>query len=308
MSLFRYFCPAGTALKRYALLIGWSFWLAVLPVGAFTLTAQVTDGGGRIAALPHGIDCAPYCTIETSAKAMAHLFAIPDKGYRLQGWEGGCADTLGPLCTLKVMGNSTVVARFVKAPTSQKPAKVLLLLHGEGVKHTVWNEFVKQRFNNRCPVIYGGVVLGDDAFDPDNKVYCYRIAFGYYDMLNLSMTGHNPPKPPSSTRLGYEVRAAVLGVLDRHPNASLTLVGQARGAVAAQAFLQTDCEERKHIVGLLALEQNAPNNTPALTGLLRTASASPRHTATLTLKATPEEDAQLSAALAQLNQSWWLGR
>jgi len=290
-----------------------------LQAAAFTLSIQVADGlGGRVVGVPGNTDCMLSCTIEASSQTLVSLFALPDKGYRFKGWNGACENTIGPLCTFKPSESVSLSARFVKTAVPQMPTKALLLLHGEGVRHTVWNEFVKQRFNNRCPVVYGGVVLGDDSLDPRNKVYCYRIAFGYYDMLNHSKTARGLQKVGDdrkakdrffSKRLGYEVQAAVLGVLNRHPNLSLTLVGQGRAALAAQFFLQTGTAERSEVVGLLALQQSSHDSSnDAVSEQLRSVAFQTERSAVLKLEAEPEQDGKISAALAQLTKSWWMTR
>jgi len=290
--------------------------LAVQPlqIAAVTLDIQVADGsGGRIVSTPDNADCAPNCTIQTPLQSVVSLFALPDKNYRFHGWDGACANTIGPLCTLRPDGNTRLSARFVKTETPEIPAKALLLLHGEGLKHSVWNEFVKHRFNNRCPVIYGGVVLGEDSFDPRNNVYCYRIAFGYYDRLThtpttgaLQKTGtdRNLKKRFSSKQSGYEIRAAVLGIESRHPDLSLTLVGQAHAALAAQSFLQADSTEPGEISGLLALQPSSPKTKHGV----RSGPFKISRTDALILNANPEQEGKISAALAQLTKSWWMSR
>lgn len=283
-----------------------------LPTLAATLGIGVADGiGGRIGNVPGDMECAPYCISQASADALVSLFALPDEGYRFAGWEGACAGTLGPLCTLRADGDTQLLARFTKNQASHVPAKALLLLHGESAKNTVWNDFAKQHFNDRCPVIYGGVVLGDDAYDPHHKVYCYRIAFGYYDLLNhseaakgLQSTHDNQPKSSHVPirHLAYEVRAAVLGILARHPKLSLTLVGQGRSVLAAQSFLQAKTAERKRIVGLLDLQE--ANNKEAF----HRAAGQPKQASLLKLQASPEQTAKISAALSRLGSSWWVSR
>ncbi len=279
-----------------------------LPTTALELDIQVADSsGGHVASVLGDIDCISSCTFQIPADALVSLFAVPDKNYRFEGWNGACINTIGPLCTLKSNENISLSARFVKTKVPKKPTKALLLLHGEGIKHTVWNEFVKQHFNNRCPIIYGGVVLGEDSYNPHNNVYCYRVAFGYYDLLNQSIAGKllhhdandGKKKRVSSKQLGYEVRAAALGLLNRHPQLSLTLIGQAQSALAAQSFLQADTTENQAIVGLLALQQSGHNATNPLDKL-----AFP----ILTLKADPEQDAKINAALAKLTRAWWMTR
>jgi len=292
----------------------WLFCLVLfssIQAEAATLSVQVTNGlGGRIAAAPGDVDCAFNCLISVKMGAVSSLFAIADKGYRFQAWEGACANTLGPLCTIKVGGDAQLGARFVKAETSKKPVKALLLLHGEDARQSVWNEFVRQRFDDRCPVVYGGVVLGDDSHDPENKVYCYRIAFGYYDMLKqqaapvgLEKSGdrQKTKKTVPGKFWNHEIRAAVLGLLARHPNLNLTLLGQSRAAVAAQSFLLTNTVESSHVIGLLNLRQagqafelTQPNADQA------------QRVTVLNLMAKPDQDAKISTALAQLTKSWWL--
>lgn len=282
---------------------------------AFTLGIEVADGvGGRIGNVPGNVGCTPYCVAQVPSEALLSLFALPDKGYRFQGWEGACAKTLGPLCTLRPNEDTYLAARFVKSQASQAPAKALLLLHGEGVKHTVWNEFVKHHFNDRCPSIYGGVVLGEDASGEGNQVYCYRIAFGYYKWLKHSETAKGIPAPSGTEKkphniptqqLAYETQAAVLGILARHPNLSLTLVGQAQGgALAAQSFLQGKMAGHSRVVGVLALQ------TPKgkADGALRHTAWQPKHASVVELQATPEQAAKIGDALAELTPSWWMAR
>ncbi len=285
-----------------------------LAIAAVTLDVQVAGGsGGRIVSTPGNTDCAPDCTIQASPQSLVSLFALPDKTYRFQGWDGACANTIGPLCTLRPDRNTRLSARFVKTEAPEAPTKALLLLHGEGLKHSVWNEFIKHRFNNRCPVIYGGVVLGEDSFDPRNNVYCYRIAFGYYDSLTHTKTGRslqktadnrNAKKRFAGKQLGYEVRAAVLGIENRHPDLSLTLVGQAHAALAAQSFLQADTVEPDEVAGLLALQ---PASSQAKHSVRRVPFKISR-TEALIVDAVPEQEGKISAALAQLTKSWWMSR
>ncbi|MDD5276449.1 MAG: hypothetical protein PHR16_10260 [Methylovulum sp.] len=281
---------------------------------AVTLDVRVADGeGGRVASVPGDMDCMPHCVIQAFPQTVVSLFALADKAYRFKGWEGACKNTIGPLCTLTAEENASVVAHFAKAKARAAPAKVLLLLHGKGFRHTVWNEFAKQHFNNLCPVVYGGVVLGKDSFDPDNKVYCYRVAFGYYDMLvqgaearglQVTETGGNTLDDIAAGNLAHEVRAAVLGVLSRHPNISLTVVSQSSASLAALGWLGTDAAEHSDAVGLLALYDG--DNTglePLQQGVLPIGTAG-----LVTLQANPEQVGKISAGLAQLTQMWWTER
>jgi hypothetical protein len=287
---------------------------AVLPVaGAATLQAQVEGAqGGQIAIAPSGGPCPSNCAIQTHESSIVSLFAVPDAGYRFQGWDGACANTIGPLCTLASGENLKTSAHFAKADAPLAQAKVLLLLHGEGANHAVWNEFAKQRFNDRCPVIYGGVVLGEDSIDVHNNVYCYRIDFGYYDALNRSLALQAPHEGRGSAfsgkRWGYEVRAAVLGILDRHPNLSLVLAGERRGILAARSFLLANAAERDGVIGFLALQPPGHEcKEPACEQRWRDMlQALP--VAALKVAAEPEEEAAISAALATLAKPWWTER
>lgn len=293
------------------LLIAALFATLLQRVEAFTLEVQVADGiGGRVVSVPGNTDCVPYCAIEVSSRSVASLLALPDKNYRFDGWTGACAHTIGPLCTLIPGENTRLSARFTKNEAPRAATKALLLLHDEGVKHTVWNEFVKQRFNNRCPVVYGGVVLGDDAFDPRNKVYCYRIAFGYYEMLNHGKAGvgRKASKRISGKYLGYEVQAAVLGILNHHPNLSLTLIGQGRAASAAYTFLQSDTAGSVDVAALLALQAQDGNANDSGLEAYDGETLPTDHAAVFGLKAGAEQEGKISTALARLTKSWWMAR
>lgn len=271
------------------------------PTTALTLTAQVADGaGGKIVVMPGDTPCAPDCVIETYDQTVLSLFALPDEAYRFQGWEGACADTIGPLCTLKPGDDDVYLsARFVKVETPLEPIKALLLLHGENAAHTVWNALAERYFNNRCPLVYGGVVLGADSLNSDNGVSCYRIAFGYYAMLDRN-TADAPlvDDAVADRQLAFEIRAAVLGLLNRHPDLSLTLVAQQDVAAAAQSFLRTDTAARSHVAGLLALQAADDTAVEPLT----------KDAMLLERAAEPEQTGKIGLALTELTKSWWAGR
>ncbi len=281
---------------------------ALMPFPAFAadLNLQVFDNqGGEIRALPGKINCTSECWVQVSSQALVSLFAVPNQGYRFKNWEGACAKTLGPLCTLKSESNNAVTARFVKAKVPQTPTRALLLLHDDGMKPTVWNDFVGQRFNDRCPVIYGGVFLEEEAVASKNKVHCYRISFGYYDMLKPASVTQDTQasiikKKIRRRHLAQEVQAAVLGILDRHPNLSLTLVGQGQGSLAARTFLKSGSDLAKPIVGLLDLQTNTLTDAEKQSADL--------FQPMLSLKAEPDQNMKISAALAQLTQSRWMAR
>ena len=186
------------------------------------------------------------------------LFAAPEAGYRFADWGGACKNSLGPLCVLKMDKDRTVTARFIKDSRTHSKVKALLLLHGMNANHETWNEFVKQRFGDRCTRIYGGVAIGTEAKSVRNNVYCYRMDFGYYDNLSgrKGLEGLTPAGVRAKgqlaagdfstfQQLGYEVRAAVRAILDRHPKAGIVLFGHSRGGLAARTLLQSNALERR---------------------------------------------------------------
>lgn len=294
--------------------------LAAFPlnVSAVTTAVQVIDGsGGRVTNIPSNTGCQQNCIIRTASETIISLFAIPDKGYRFQGWDGACVKTIGPLCTLKTIEDSSVSARFVKTESVHAQTKALLLLHDARGKPTVWNEFVNQSFNNRCPIIYGGVVLAEDSFNPHNKVYCYRIAFGYYDLLKVSKTimlgdvvldGNKKKGDFFGKQLSNEVAAAMLGILNRHPKLSLALVGQESAAIAAQHYLQKNTVVGADVVGLLALQRSGLAGNAAEYEVLDSVGFKPDRSAYLSLNVSPKQGAKISVALTQLTKSWWMAR
>ncbi|MGH8526383.1 MAG: esterase/lipase family protein, partial [Gammaproteobacteria bacterium] len=91
-------------------------------------------------------------------------------------------------------------------------------------------------------------------------VVCYRLRFGMYDALGgrTGLEGVTATDPTSfrgdfSTlhHLGLEVRAAVRGILNRHPNAEIALLGHSRGGLAARAFSQKTSPERAKVVAMV---------------------------------------------------------
>ncbi|TAN46451.1 MAG: hypothetical protein EPN21_20420 [Methylococcaceae bacterium] len=216
-------------------------------------------GGGRIVSAG-GVQCPASCAVAAQEQALVSLFAVADSGYRFDSWQGACEAAIGPLCTLAATPGTVISARFVQDHVEQGQTKALLLLHGANANYAAWNEFVKQRFNDRCPIIRGGVVLGGDSFDPGNGVYCYRIDFGYYATAPKAAAARAQDDAATLKQLGHEVRAAVLGILGRHPKLSLVLLGHDRGGQAAREFLLSNAQERGTVAGLLTIDtrQAAP--------------------------------------------------
>jgi pimeloyl-ACP methyl ester carboxylesterase len=221
-------------------------------------------GQGRVTSDPPGIDCPPDCTKNYASGTLVSLFAAPSAGFRFAGWDGACKAFTGPLCTLKLTRKRGATARFAVDSRTHAKVKALLLLHGMNSSHETWNEFVRLRFNDRCTRIHGGVVMGADAPSANNNVLCYRIDFGFYDDLGgrkglegltpaqIRSAGQLPAGDFSTFRqLGHELRAAIIGILDRHPKATIVMVGHSRGGLAARAFSQSNAPERDAVIGLL---------------------------------------------------------
>lgn len=286
-----------TALRFATLLAGIASLAPISEAASVTLSARTE--GGRIAVVPDEMSCAaPSCVVEEPSRTPVGLFAEPEAGYRFKGWDGACENAIGPLCTLPPAdGAFSLGAYFVRDDRLQSLAqtKALLLLHGAESDSSVWNEFVKQRFDNRCPTIRGGVVLGEDSLDAGNQVYCYRVDFGYFDAAAPKLQTADAlaaDDPAAFEHWRHEVRAAILGIHDRHPKIELVLVGHAQGGWAARGFLRAETPESRDVVGLLTL--GAGQDADAL------------QQTRLDLPAVnPEEEAGINWALNRMLPSWW---
>ncbi|MBK8816429.1 MAG: hypothetical protein IPN42_13430 [Methylococcaceae bacterium] len=276
---------------------------------AYQLELEIFESkGGKISSVENNFGCMEHCKIQTFSKRIISLLALADDGYRFDGWEGACDNSLGPLCTLKLNENGKVSAKFVKSEQATPPVQAILLLHDINEKHTVWNEFVKQRFNNRCPVVYGGFVLDKDSFDTSNRTACYRIAFGYYGLIRDSLVDKdylaNSRPHYSKTHLGFEIRAAVLGLLNRHPNLNLTLIGNGHAAIPALSYLQTTTEDRKNINGLLSLSSEGRITDKNIFSAMR-ADSEFKEFPLVRIAAHPAQSRKINAALDTLVNAKW---
>ncbi len=279
-------------------------------VTAYQIELEIVEGsGGKISGVENDSACTQHCKIQTFSKRVISLFAIADEGYRFAGWDGACNTSFGLLCTIKLNEDSKVSAKFVKTDTLSPPTQALLLLHDINEKNTVWNEFVKQRFDNHCPVIYGGVLLDKDTFDAHSNSACYRIKFGYYGLLHESLAiqaDSNKAKPRFSRKhLSYEIRAAVLGLLNQHPNLNLTLVSHGHAASAARSFLHSLSDERKNIAGLLALSPNDPVTNKKKALVTTNLDTEIDGVVELKIDANPKEGRMINAALVNLANTKW---
>ncbi len=236
------------------------------------------------------------------------LFAVPDEGYRFGGWENSCADTPGLLCTKRWGEHSKVSARFIKTTPPKIPIQVLLLLQNRENKPSIWNDFVERHFHNRCPEIYGGMVLGKSSFNPENKTYCYRLRFGYYDAIagKNSDTQLNAVKDKLNLKTTYEVSAALLGILNRHQKVTIAFIAQADTALATKYAFNNVKNAQLEVTGLVSLQNASFDNIDLSYALQeRPVTADTDCFKTITLSAKPKNVGKISKALAQLPKSWW---
>jgi hypothetical protein len=210
---------------------GWLLLCVLVPAAG---TAH--DAGGEVIRLP-------------GDPAVSGFLAQPAAGFRFAGWQGDCETTIGPLCTLTGAPSRNLAARFEPAWGEPAPARAVLLLHGAGQDRRVWDETVNRQFAGHCPAIYGGVILGRDGEMQPGQLRCYRIEFGYYEAL---ADGTFASGDRSGTdQLGAELRAAVVGLQQRHPQLELVLAGQGRGTAVARWLLRKGGRQRKPVAGLV---------------------------------------------------------
>lgn len=252
--------------------------------------------GGQIIDLSAAINCDADCP----AARHSNFLAFPDKDYRFAGWTGSCANNIGTLCTLNTQQQARVSARFIKTQAAEV-GKAILLLHDTNNRPTVWNEFVKQLFANRCPIIYGGVILGADSAHPANQVYCYRLAFGYFAQIKAAnaLFKANPSQTPTAQ---YEILAALSSLIARHPNLSLSLIAQEDSASAVFALLPTVKSYPFNINSLLFLQSPSPDHDLLVSD---SESIIDSNIDSMVIDAKPRHSAKISAALSELSKTWW---
>jgi len=75
----------------------------------YTLTVAV-NGSGRVTSSPNGIDCQVDCTETYQQDTSVTLTAIPESGFVLDHWEGGCSGN--GVCTVNMTSDVLVTAVF----------------------------------------------------------------------------------------------------------------------------------------------------------------------------------------------------
>jgi uncharacterized repeat protein (TIGR01451 family) len=170
-----------------------------------------------------------------------------------------------------IPGNNSATA--ITTVFNFEPKKVVLLLHGMNSEPSTWKDFVSKYFNENCPEIFGGALLGATSIPNAQGTLCYAVRFGVHDISGdpglpdvfdgatsakdwgIKEFGPALLKGDFSTfdDLGNEVKDAVQRILEVHPGVNIVLVGHSRGGLAARAFLQNykDTVEAQPIVGLL---------------------------------------------------------
>ena len=88
---------------------------------SYTLTVSA-GANGSVSSSPAGIACTPDCTVQFSENAAVTLTAIPDIGYRLEAWSGGCTGSAG--CSVNMSADRNVTAAFAQIQATATPCEV----------------------------------------------------------------------------------------------------------------------------------------------------------------------------------------
>lgn len=251
--------------------------------------------------------CRSPCRIDLPKNLTLSLFAVAHKGYRFRRWFGACAGASGPLCTLSAPAKGQVAASFVQAKIPDKPAKVLLLLHGENTQPSIWNKFAETYFEHQCPEIYGGVILDESYSGAYNNVYCYRVAFGYYrtGIAKAAAVESHPQHYSEQTHLRRqrnEIQAAVLGIRGRHVHTSIMIIAEASMAKSAALFLKTPLSREAGVLGALSL---ASASAAMMNSEI---SAGDKDLPMTYLALSPRQPVKINQALIQTTGTWWLSK
>ncbi len=270
----------------------------------FNQPALLLDGG-RIISVSGKPDCENECGNDMNALQQTSYIALAEPGYRFTGWSGECSHFPGTLCTLNVTQDNNISAGFTKTQLPKLNKKALLLLPDPQTRPTVWNEFAKQNFGNRCPILFGGVIFGQDSLNPHNSVYCYRLDFGYFAQLGADAGKSYAYPSGQDESASLEIQAAVSAIRSKHPGISLMLVAQEHAGTAAQTFILDETPEWNDIKGLLILTRQ---KTATGSSLQQEYTAQSSTIPVLNLQALPNQGARINAALTKLTQTWWNNR
>ncbi len=121
-------------------------------------------------------------------------------------------------------------------------AIVYLLLHGTASGPGTWNDLVKHRFGNNCPVTRLGEAI-------TQKSVCYRHEFADVPVDQIWRNGDGS----TFDFLGTEVGVVVKKIEEIMRPKAIILVGHSRGGLAARAYLQEITEQPPYKLGLLTI-------------------------------------------------------
>jgi hypothetical protein len=90
---------------------------ATFNVAAVSTTSVLNvnrKGPGAVSSSPGGISCGNVCSVSYTSRTAVTLTAVPARGARFAGWNGGgCTGT--DTCAVTVDGNVSVTASFVRS-------------------------------------------------------------------------------------------------------------------------------------------------------------------------------------------------
>lgn len=126
-------------------------------------------------------------------------------------------------------------------PVTGPASRAMLLLHEPGQTPFVWNEWVRQGFDNRCPIIRYGVMFGEEGYQPGNGVYCYRIEW---------LSAHHPVTVADSLD---ELESAWGAIAQRHSQTDLIILAQGKAGSVARDWLDQRSPATHPVRGLLVI-------------------------------------------------------
>ncbi|MGH8584146.1 MAG: SBBP repeat-containing protein [Gammaproteobacteria bacterium] len=131
---------------------------------------------------------------------------------------------------------------FVAKISETAPPTVYLFLHGTASDPTTWDDLVRKRFGDHCPVTELGVDITEDS-------ECYRVEFADIPVNQIWTNGDGS----KFRTLGVEVGVAIKKIEARMHPAAIILVGHSRGGLAARAYLQRIAQKPPYKLGLLTI-------------------------------------------------------